>query len=329
MLYLLRSAPKGPVASTGFHAFLFLVLLFGSAFFIAKRPDFVTEGIKVLPDLAKLIDAPTSGGGNPAAPPTEGRQQGNTMDPPPKPPDNPPPVRSETRVTPPPASRPVEPRRAPKEEILRHDPAPPKKPIKEPPREVVKPPAPPKNNSILSELKPVNRNNLEAERARAEAERSRVEAENRRLEQQARRQAQAEAEAFANAGSRLDRNFQRMGSDLRRGFADGTVVDVAGPGGAAFINYADYVREKYGAAWDVSDNLIDDDSTARVSVTIARNGNVIDSKLLKPSGNAALDRSVKRALDRVRFVAPFPENSRDAQRTFTINFNLKAKRLSG
>ena len=59
------------------------------------------------------------------------------------------------------------------------------------------------------------------------------------------------------------------------------------------------------------------------------NGNVIDSKLLKPSGNTALDRSVKRALDRVRFVAPFPEGSLDPQRTFTINFNLKSKRFSG
>jgi hypothetical protein len=41
-----------------------------------------------------------------------------------------------------------------------------------------------------------------------------------------------------------------------------------------------------------------------------------------------VDKSVQRTLDRVTFIAPFPEGAKDKQRTYTINFNLKAKRLA-
>jgi hypothetical protein len=38
---------------------------------------------------------------------------------------------------------------------------------------------------------------------------------------------------------------------------------------------------------------------------------------------------VQRTLDRETFVAPFPDDWKENERTFIINFNLKAKRMLG
>lgn len=144
-------------------------------------------------------------------------------------------------------------------------------------------------------------------------------------------QAQANAEARERAAKKeqLARKFGNVEQSLRSGFTKGTKVDVWGTGGEAYAGYDALVKAIYDDAWDVSDSLTDDDSTAKVVVVIARAGHVISARIERRSGNSLLDKSVQRALDKVRFVAPFPEGSRDEQRTFTINFNLKAKRLLG
>ena len=72
-----------------------------------------------------------------------------------------------------------------------------------------------------------------------------------------------------------------------------------------------------------------DDANAKVTVTIARDGTVISARILTPSGDAGVDASVQRTLDRVTFIAPFPEGATETERTYTINFNLKAKRSLG
>ena len=64
-------------------------------------------------------------------------------------------------------------------------------------------------------------------------------------------------------------------------------------------------------------------------MTIGRDGSVISSRILNPSGDSRVDNSVRRTLDRVTFVAPFPDGAKEKDRTFIINFNLKAKRLLG
>jgi len=66
-----------------------------------------------------------------------------------------------------------------------------------------------------------------------------------------------------------------------------------------------------------------------VTVTVARAGEVLSARLLKPSGNAAMNRVVQRVLERVTFIAPFPEGAKDAQRTFNIIFELKPKKVIG
>jgi TonB family protein len=102
-----------------------------------------------------------------------------------------------------------------------------------------------------------------------------------------------------------------------------------GGGGPSYANYAQVVRKIYTDAWHIPPDVTDDEATVKVRVTIARAGNVVSSSITQSSGSAAVDRSIQAALDRVTFVAPFPEGAKDSQRTFTISFSLKAKKLLG
>jgi TonB family protein len=99
-----------------------------------------------------------------------------------------------------------------------------------------------------------------------------------------------------------------------------------GGGGATYASYKDYLKKIYFEAWRIPDDVTDDEATIKVSVTIARTGQVISSSILQSSGSKLVDRSIQATLDRVTFVRPFPEGSNDSQRTFNINFSLRAKK---
>ena len=77
------------------------------------------------------------------------------------------------------------------------------------------------------------------------------------------------------------------------------------------------------------DGVTDDEATATASVTIARDGTVLNSKLIQRSGNALADQSVEMVLRRVTFAAPLPDGAKESQRTVTIKFSVKAKRGLG
>jgi TonB family protein len=64
-----------------------------------------------------------------------------------------------------------------------------------------------------------------------------------------------------------------------------------------------------------------------VIVTIASDGTVISARIIDSSGDAALDASVQKTLERVTFIAPFPEGTTDKQRTYTISFNPQIKQM--
>lgn len=270
------------------HAFLALLLVVGSAFFVNKEPPQVVSKVRIVP--TKIIDgALAGGGGNPNVAPSEDQQKGDTMKPIPPPPEPPKIVQ-----TPP-------------------KPQPKVEPLPEPPK-----PKPTPNNTVAARtkpektveplpLKPVTRSNKE----KIDAQRN------------------AEARERATRAQQLAKKLDKSQDALRSGFTKGTKVDVWGPGGEAYAGYDALVKAIYDDAWDVTDSMTDDDSTAKVKIIIARSGKVVSAYIERHSGNSLLDKSVQRALDKVKFVAPFPEGSRDEQRTFTINFNLKAKRLLG
>ena len=89
------------------------------------------------------------------------------------------------------------------------------------------------------------------------------------------------------------------------------------------------VKTYYDRAWIDPEEVSEDAATVKVKVTIARDGAVLSDSVIKRSGIPSLDKSVENALGRVRQLPPFPEGAKEAQRTFIINFNLKAKRLIG
>ena len=112
------------------------------------------------------------------------------------------------------------------------------------------------------------------------------------------------------------------------GLARTTNIEMPGPGGEAFINYADLIWAKYYREWQrPEDRPVR--SPVKVEITVTRDGRIISANITSPSGDAALDKSVRQVLDRVRTLPPFPEGAKDAQRTFNIQFILKSKRQFG
>ena len=73
------------------------------------------------------------------------------------------------------------------------------------------------------------------------------------------------------------------------------------------------------------------DSSEKViaAITLSKDGKVISSRITKPSGNADLNKSVQDALNKVTYVAPFPDSEKDAEKTFHLEFDPKAKRMMG
>lgn len=126
---------------------------------------------------------------------------------------------------------------------------------------------------------------------------------------------------------------QAAAKSIRQNVSDSPVEmpELHGPGGGGvpYANFLDRIRQRYSDAWLVPDGVTDDEATATASVTIARDGTVLSSRLIQSSGNALADQSVEMTLRRVTFAVPLPEGAKESQRTVTIKFNVKAKRGLG
>lgn len=292
-----RLQKKCLVASLAMHVFLLLLLVLGAAFFVPSKTK--SSDLPLFKVVARKLvdDALSGGGGNPKITPSDAQQKGETLVP------QPPPPQPVVKPPAPKPQKPVEPPLVKKSEPI----TPTKKPTPGPKETTKKPTETTPLKPAPLDLKPTTRKPTDV----------------------ARQQRDAEAKRAAEAGRQLAKEFSKARESLREGFQSGTVVDPGGPGGEAYVNYAQWVKTVYEEAWDVPSDLMDEDSTAKVTVTIARSGHVLSAHIEGRSGNSTLDKSVQRALDRVKFVAPFPEGAKEEQRTFTINFNLKAKRLTG
>lgn len=328
-----RTQKKCLVGSMLFHGFLLLLIVFGSAFFVAKEKPLNLPAIKINAIPTILLDqALAGGGGNPNLPRTDDQQKGQTLLPQPAPAPPPP--------APKPQSKPAQPEPQPE---------PPPQPVKEvkKPAEQAKPPVikpnpltkvepkpkettPPKDD-ILSQLTPVKRTTVDKEKAKREAEKAKREAEERAAAREAERQAAEQARQARVAQERFAKAVGQATSSLQRGFSSGTKVEIGGPGGEAYASYDAFVQAAYYDAWQVQSDVSDEDSVVRVKVTIARDGRIVDSRIVGRSSSSIVDRTVQRALDKVRRdgLRPFPEGATESERTYNINFNLKAKRLSG
>jgi len=141
----------------------------------------------------------------------------------------------------------------------------------------------------------------------------------------------AARQAAAEARSRLFRTASQNIKSIGKDFSPTTAIELSGPGdgGLAAANYRDIVQSKYTAAWTSPASLDDDSATVSVSITIAKDGSVVAHHIIKGSGNRDMDRSVENTLENVTFIEAFPAGSKDQERTYTIKFNLAAKRSIG
>ena len=134
--------------------------------------------------------------------------------------------------------------------------------------------------------------------------------------------------ASPNASDARARAIRSALRNLKKNFTPGTVVDMPGnSGGAAYANYRDAIATIYYDAWTPPAEADNEEANTRVSVTIANDGTVITARIVTPSGDAKVDASIQRTLERVTFIAPFPKGAVEKERTYMINFNLKAKRM--
>ena len=110
--------------------------------------------------------------------------------------------------------------------------------------------------------------------------------------------------------------------NLRNQLSAGIKVNVSGANAAAFTSYAQYVVSVYRRTWEpLIPKTLARSRVAVVSVTVDRTGKVLSARIVRKTGDAALDRSVQSALDRVRSIGkPFPSGSNDSKRTFTLDF---------
>ncbi len=133
------------------------------------------------------------------------------------------------------------------------------------------------------------------------------------------------------ARARADQ-FAAVASTLRQQLSSGTTtVELLGPGGGGipYANFKQAVFSVYYNAWNPPAVIANESAVTKATVIIARDGTVISARITEPSGDAAMDASVQRALERVKYAAPLPEGTSEPQRTLTIIFDLRAKRGIG
>jgi TonB family protein len=129
--------------------------------------------------------------------------------------------------------------------------------------------------------------------------------------------------------------FRTAAGNLSRDVSSATTIDVrpgngtGGGVGEAYANYGQVVKSIYERAWVPPEDASSANPIATAIVKIASDGNVLDSHIIESSGDPGVDSSVRRTLERVTFIAPFPEGAKDKQRTYKIKFDLNAKRLQG
>ena len=281
-----RLQKKCVIATAGIHLLLLLVLVFGSAFFSPRPKPDDTQLLDVIP--ANLIDAAFNSGVRGATPPP------------------PTPIVTPPMPLPPPPTPAVQPAPQP-----------------QPPKPAVTPP------TLVERVEKIFKPEPAPEPVRPAPEKTETQPHKIQINTQL---VQRTASKISTPNSKPDNsrdNAKAISSviqNLKKNLSPGTTIDMPGDSTVAYANYASVVKSIYDRAWALPDSIANDDENVRVTVTIASDGTVISSRIIERAGDAPVDSSVQRTLDRVTYIAPFPEGSTDKQRTYTINFNPKAKR---
>lgn len=294
-----RLEKKCFLASAATHGLLVGLFLLGSAFFTPPRGKL--DDLGPVLTFTRLTDLPINTGGYP------------NVQPAPAPATTPPPAPAPAVVPPQPAAPPP-----PKAE---RTPEPPRAKEAARPREDDRPGLDPTrvkpttSSRISTNL--VKRSSAELAAARAQRE----------AQERAQRELASRNQRIQSAAAALGNVVSRLGNNLSGPTV--SAVEAFGPGGGVAVsNWRAAVAALFEMAWTPPPE-VDGSATVKVSVTIARDGTVLSSRILSSSGDRALDRSVERVLREVTHVPPFPEGATDDRRTLTINFNHKSKQGLG
>ena len=297
-----RLQKKCFIGATSVHLLLLAALVIGPGFFSKDTID-ESDVLTVIPLVATESGPP--GGGAPSAPV-------QPIPPTPTPPAPPPPTVQEAPR--PPEVRRVDPPRPP-EPIAKPEPEKPSKPDRESLDTKPEKPVKPKTHEVS-----VNKNvvKISQERRRPSSTSSTADADAK----EERERAAATAKIFANAGNRI-----------KSGLSQTTQVNMpegTGGGGFSYAPYAQIVKTVYTQAWSIPNDVTDDEAVVKVSIVVARDGSILSSRIITESGSKLVDCSIQNALDRVTTIGvAFPAGAKESQRTFTISFSLKAKKLTG
>jgi TonB family protein len=91
------------------------------------------------------------------------------------------------------------------------------------------------------------------------------------------------------------------------------------------VFWAQKATQVYDRLWDAAkpESTNKTEANARIKVTIARNGEVLEQKITSRSADPAMDASVQRVLDQVKRVPPFGDEGDESQRTLDLNFTVR------
>jgi TonB family protein len=285
------------LATAGFHLLLLLILFVGPGFFRRETPPVDLPMLKVIP--LNAIDAALSSGVAKATPP---------------------PVAPPTPVTPPTEPPPTEPTKP----VVTPEPVPTPKVME--PAKPVEPDTPedqPTDKPSPVPVKPKNKHTIDVDLTTVVRKVAKTHDDTAQKEAEAR----AEARAERDAERKREREISRITGSLEHNLSHSTDVKLPGNDAESAANYGQIVKSLYEQAWIPPDNADNNDASPRVHVVIASDGTVISAHITDPSGDAAVDASVRRALERQRLFPPFPDGATDKERSYNINFDLKAKRM--
>jgi TonB family protein len=141
----------------------------------------------------------------------------------------------------------------------------------------------------------------------------------------------ASARSEARRLNEIENSLDHLASGVQTSAAGRTVVNVEGigGGGAASARYGSVVYTYYYTAWSQPEGAARNSGWPEARIVVARDGSIITAELVSPSGEATLDKSVRRALDLVKKLPPFPASISEEQLTFRIQFMLDRQQASG
>jgi colicin import membrane protein len=272
-------------ATAGGHLLLVLILILGPGFFRRQPPATELQALKIIP-IGAVEDALTRGTAQ-----------------------NPPPAAVVPPVTAPEPTKPVvetpKPVELPKpvEPVVKPKPAEPDTPDDVTPGPTPVPVKPKPRKIDLDFSHPVEHQVNSKPDTSAEDE------------HQAQLDAKKAAKQRATAADRILHS-------LDKGLSSSTEVDVMGNSSVATVNYGQLVQSIYDKYYVAPDNAGVNAASPKVHVVIGRDGTVISARITEPSGNRAVDESVRRVLDRVTMIQPFSPNAKEDQREYNITFDL-------